>query len=122
MRRSTGAIFFETRPATIITSACRGLARKASAPNRATSLRGAVIAIISMAQQARPNVAGHRLDFRAQFTSQSSFVVMTSGSALTTLFSRPIASFSTYGSVGATSLLAVPLENALLPNVDEAGE
>src|SRR5205085_2405378 len=39
MRRKTGAILRETRPETIITSACRGLARKTSEPKRARSLR-----------------------------------------------------------------------------------
>src|SRR5688572_1494898 len=111
MRRSTGAIFLETRPATIITSAWRGLARKASAPKRATSQRGAVIAIISIAQQARPNVAGQRLDFRAQFTIQSRRVVRISGNALTIFVSTPI----TYAPPSA-----VPLEQPLLPYIDEA--
>src|SRR5215212_6341648 len=111
MRRSTGAIFFETRPATIITSAWRGLARKASAPKRATSQRGAVMAIISIAQQARPNVAGQRLDFRAQFTIQSRRVVRISGNAFTTFVSIPMC---------LVPPSAVPLEEALLPNIDEA--
>ena len=81
MRRRTGAILRETRPETIITSACRGLARKTSEPKRARSLRAEVAFIISMAQQARPKVAGQSEDLRAQLTSESSRVVMTSGSA-----------------------------------------
>ena len=59
MRRSTGAILLDTRPATIIRSAWRGEARNTSMPKRAMSWRGPPVAIISMAQQARPNVAGH---------------------------------------------------------------
>src|SRR5688500_6140329 len=90
MRRSTGAIFRETRPETIITSACRGLARKTSEPNRARSLRDEVAFIISMAQQARPKVAGHSEDFRAQLISESSLVVSTSGKASAMMFSSPI--------------------------------
>src|SRR5215510_5574650 len=90
MRRSTGAILIETRPATIITSAWRGLARKTSAPNLATSLRGSVIAIISIAQQARPKVAGQSADLRAQLTSESSRVVITSGRTSPILVSSPI--------------------------------
>src|ERR687894_2310859 len=90
MRRSTGAILRETRPETIITSAWRGLARKTSEPNRARSLREEVAFIISMAQQARPKVAGHRLDLRAQLTSESSRVVRTSGSASAMTFSKPM--------------------------------
>src|ERR1051325_7933372 len=64
--RRTGAIFCETRPATIIRSAWRGEARNSSEPKRATSKRDALIAIISMAQHARPNVTGHSDDSRAQ--------------------------------------------------------
>ena len=41
-------------------------------PNRARSCRGIVEDIISIAQQARPNVTGHNDDFLAQFTSLSS--------------------------------------------------
>ena len=46
MRLSTGAIFRDTRPETIITSACRGEARKTSDPNRARSFRPLVAFII----------------------------------------------------------------------------
>src|ERR1043165_5778282 len=90
MRRSTGAIFRETRPETIITSACRGEARNTSAPNRARSLRELVTFIISIAQQARPNVAGQSEDLRAQLISESRRVVSTSGSASAMTFSSPI--------------------------------
>src|SRR6478609_4437570 len=90
MRRSTGAILRETRPETIITSACRGLARKTSAPKRARSLRDEVAFIISIAQQARPNVAGQSEDLRAQLISESSRVVSTSGNASARIFSKPI--------------------------------
>jgi hypothetical protein len=45
-------------PATIMTSHCRGEGRNTSAPNRARSKREAPVAIISMAQQARPKVIG----------------------------------------------------------------
>src|SRR5438128_3270979 len=90
MRRSTGAIFLETRPDTIITSACRGLARNTSDPKRARSLREDVAFIISIAQQARPKVAGHSEDLRAQLMSESSRVVSTSGKASARMFSSPI--------------------------------
>ena len=49
-----GAILSVMVPETIMTSACRGEARKTSMPKRAMSCRGMVEAIISMAQQARP--------------------------------------------------------------------
>src|SRR5215471_12478427 len=90
MRRSTGAIFRETRPETIITSACRGEARNASAPNLAMSLRELTTFIISMAQQAKPNVAGHSEDFRAQLINESRLVVRISGNESPRTFSKPI--------------------------------
>src|SRR6266542_4325371 len=93
MRRRTGAIFLETRPETIITSACRGLARKTSEPKRAKSLREDVAFIISIAQQARPNVAGQSDDLRAQLINESSRVVSTSGKASAMMFSSPINSY-----------------------------
>src|SRR5215203_6369018 len=93
MRRSTGAIFRETRPETIITSAWRGLARNTSEPKRARSLRDEVAFIISIAQHASPNVAGQSEDLRAQLISESSRVVNTSGKASAITFSRPILNF-----------------------------
>src|SRR5580704_8301899 len=64
-RFSTGPILRVTVPATIIRSAWRGDGRKTSAPNRAMSNRAVVDAIISMAQQASPNVSGQIADLRA---------------------------------------------------------
>src|SRR3977135_3388544 len=90
MRLSTGAILRETRPETIITSACLGEARKTSDPNRARSFRELVAFIISIAQQASPKVAGHSDDLRAQLISESSRVVKISGSASAMMFSSPI--------------------------------
>src|SRR5258708_21629596 len=90
MRRRPGAIFRETRPETIITSACLGEARKTSEPKRARSLRPLVAFIISIAQQARPKVAGQRDDLRAQLMRESSRVVRISGSASPIMFSSPI--------------------------------
>jgi hypothetical protein len=90
MRRKTGAILRETRPETIITSACRGLARKVSAPKRAKSLRAETEFIISIAQQANPKVAGQIEDFRAQLTTASSLTVITSGKDSQIVFSKPI--------------------------------
>src|SRR3954468_11330133 len=79
-RRTRLAILKLTVPATIIRSAWRGVARQAPAPKRSMSKREAPVAIISMAQQARPNVIGHMLDSRAQLTACSSVVVMTASS------------------------------------------
>src|SRR5919106_3531266 len=77
MWRRTGAIFWLTRPATIIRSAWRGEARKTSAPKRARSNFDAETAIISMAQQASPNAIGQMELARAQLTTQSTFVRRT---------------------------------------------
>src|SRR5262245_55447096 len=77
MRRRTGAIFLDNRPATIIRSDWRGDPRKTSAPNRAMSYRPQLIAIISMAQHARPNVTGQIADRRAHWTIFSTVVVTT---------------------------------------------
>src|SRR5689334_13700128 len=70
-----GAIFTDTHPATIITSACRGVARKII-PKRSRSYFGAAVAIISMAQQESPNVRDHMEDFRAHWATRSSGAIM----------------------------------------------
>ena len=75
--RITGAILFETRPAMIIKSLCRGEGRNTSAPKRAISKRDAPIDIISMAQQANPNVKGQMELFRIQLTAESIVVSTT---------------------------------------------
>src|SRR5579871_108388 len=72
--RITGAILFETRPAIIIKSLCRGEGRNTSAPKRAISKREAPIDIISIAQQARPKVIGQIELLRIQLTAESSVV------------------------------------------------
>src|SRR5687768_10805395 len=77
MRRSTGAIFRDSRPATIIRSDWRGEPRKTSAPKRAMSNREVLIAIISMAQHARPKVTGQIDDRRAHCTILVTVVVRT---------------------------------------------
>src|SRR2546423_5918889 len=65
-----GAIFTLTQPATIMTSACRGVARKIM-PNRSRSYLGAAVAIISIAQQESPKVSDHMEDLRAHCASRS---------------------------------------------------
>src|ERR1041385_5945960 len=72
----TGPIFKVGVPATIIKSDWRGLGRKTPAPKRSMSKRDAPVAIISMAQQASPNVIGHSADLRAQLKTKSTVVVM----------------------------------------------
>src|SRR5688572_1098032 len=76
MRFSIGAILMFTVPDTIIRSECRGDAH-GTIPRRSTSKRDANVAIISIAQHARPNVTGHTDDFRAQFRNASATVVTT---------------------------------------------
>src|SRR5205807_4663689 len=75
--RMTGAILLETRPAMIIKSDCRGDGRNTSAPNRAISNREAPIDIISIAQQASPNVIGQIEFLRIQLAAESSVVSTT---------------------------------------------
>ena len=55
----------------IMRSDWRGEPRNTSAPKRAISKREALIDIISMAQQARPNVMGQMEFLRAQLTAWS---------------------------------------------------
>jgi hypothetical protein len=65
-----------TVPETTIKSEWRGEAH-GTMPSRSTSKRLANVAIISIAQQARPNVTGHTDDFRAQLRKVSATVVTT---------------------------------------------
>jgi hypothetical protein len=75
--RITGAILFDTRPAMIIRSLCRGDGRNTSAPKRAMSNRDAPMDIISIAQQAKPNVMGQMELLRIQLTAESRVVSTT---------------------------------------------
>src|SRR4030095_12168086 len=65
MRLSIGAILMVTVPETIMRSECRGEAH-GTMPKRSTSKREANVAIISIAQQARPKVTGQIDELRAQ--------------------------------------------------------
>src|SRR5215831_16470037 len=71
-----GAILSVTVPATMMRSDWRGLGRKIPAPKRSISKREAPVAIISIAQQAKPNVIGQRADLRAQLNTKSTVVVI----------------------------------------------
>src|SRR5690606_8224097 len=123
MVRSTGAIFWLTRPATIIRSAWRGVAEKRSIPKRAMSKRGPPTAIISMAQQARPKVAGHMEVLRTKPTICSTVVSRT---PLGSFSSRPISrtpfpvlqsQWDDWGSGAGWSCGSVPFEAAAAPFV-----
>src|SRR6185503_4660751 len=74
MRSSIGAILIVTVPEMIIRSECRGDAH-GTMPSRSTSNRDANVAIISIAQHARPNVTGHTDDLRAQLRNASAGAV-----------------------------------------------
>src|SRR5881409_3356510 len=117
MRRSAGAILRDRRPATIIKSDCRGLPRNTSAPKRAMSYREQLIAIISIAQHASPNVTGQIDDRRAHCTIFSTVVVRTGISV-----SRPIGGDCRLLIADRRSpiadLFAAPVEGALAPDVD----
>jgi len=63
-----------TRPETISRSAWRGEARNASIPKRAMSYREPTMAIISIAQQDKPNWSGH-IDFVCAHSTARSSVV-----------------------------------------------
>ncbi len=76
MRLSIGAILMVTVPEMIIRSECRGDAH-GTIPRRSTSNREANVAIISIAQQARPKVTGQIDDLRAQLRNASTGVVTT---------------------------------------------
>src|ERR1035441_9010084 len=84
-----GAIFCETRPAMIIRSDCRGEPRKTSAPKREMWKRDALMDIISIAQQARPNVIGQMDDLRAQLTAISSVVNRIPSASMTPSYQIP---------------------------------
>src|SRR5580704_15494910 len=75
-RRITGAILFDTRPAMIIKSDCRGEPRITSAPNREMSNRDEIMDIISIAQQARPKLIGQIEFLRPQLMALSMVVVI----------------------------------------------
>ena len=64
-RRTSGPAILVVRvPATMSTSACRGLARNGNMLKRSMSLTLVAADIISMAQQARPDSSGQRLFMR----------------------------------------------------------
>lgn len=81
-----GAILFVNVPATIIKSEWRGLARN-RIPNLSKSYRLMAECIISTAQQASPNVSGHREPARDQPTNVCNFV--TNQSNLIKTYTNP---------------------------------
>src|SRR5262245_62770063 len=125
MRRSAGAILRESRPAMIIRSDWRGDPRKTSAPNRAMSYRLQLIAIISMAQHASPNVTGQMAERRAHCTSFSTLVVRT---GISISVSSPIPVSLHHRRSGRRRMyvvgivLGAPVEHPFSPHVDIADD
>src|SRR3954468_21119281 len=141
IRRTTGAIFVVTVPATSITSAWRGEKRTTSAPKRLMSNREAPTAMNSIAQQAVPRGNGQRALFRAQFTIalsevSATFCFSSSGTssaqsfrpggcstvcAIVAVLSGPVgAAGQSYRAARAPGL--APVERALAPGVHEADQ
>src|SRR5438874_9765672 len=137
IRRSGGAIFCDTRPETISRSDWRGDARKSSMPHRDRSYWPAPDDIISIAQQASPNVAGHIDCLRAQPTALSNVVRRTprstSSSTSSGVLPRCTPSKRSTGTTGPLKrtlaiddllgfvrrdLAGAPVEPALAPDVD----
>src|SRR5712692_6090182 len=106
-----GAIFSTTVPATIIRSDWRGVPRKTSAPKRDRSCRASMTAIISIAQQARPNCMGQIEERRAQLMTESTVVVTTLSSNRLSI--RPMRAFLPR---------LCPVERLALPAVDVADD
>src|SRR6185369_13522138 len=104
----------------MIRSDTRGVARGAM-PKRSRSVRGPPACIISMAQQARPNIMYQRDDFRVQLRKSSTVVVSAiSGTELISDIPSSRRAPETRGLLALGGQLLQPLEVALRPHVDEA--
>src|SRR5919197_3072279 len=105
----------------MIRSETRGVARGAM-PKRSRSARGPPVCIISMAQQASPNIMYQTDDLRVQLRKSSTLVVSAiSGAVLISDIGRPsrrLPDAPLRGPLGRQALQ--PLEVALDPDVDEA--
>src|SRR5215467_11485277 len=106
----------------MMTSETRGVARGAM-PKRSRSARGPPVCIISMAQQASPNIMYQSDDFRVQLSRSSTRVVSAISGALlmsdiVSLFlGRPTRRLLRHGPLDREALQ--PLEVTLHPHVDE---
>src|SRR5688572_11996162 len=104
----------------MIRSETRGVARGAM-PKRSRSDRGPPACIISMAQQARPNIMYQSDDLRVQLRRSSTLVVRTiSGSELISDIQSSRRAPEPRRLVTLGGHLLQPLEVALRPDVDEA--
>src|SRR5207237_6326582 len=101
----------------MIRSETRGVARGAM-PKRSRAARGPPVCIISIAQQARPNIMYQTDDLRVQLRKSSTLVVSAiSGAVLISDMSRCLARGLGPLFVGRNPLQ--PLEVALHPHVHE---
>src|SRR5262245_3227359 len=106
----------------MMTSETRGVARGAM-PKRSRSARGPPVCIISMAQQARPNIMYQTDDFRVQLSRSSIFAVSAiSGAVL--ISDMSLASLRRLRRLAHAGLRPAwkplqPLEVALHPDVDQ---
>src|SRR6188472_466301 len=80
------------------------------------------MAIISIAQQAKPNVTGQMADRRAHCTIFSTVVVRTGISRSAMVFGPVAQSFRRRGSAASARARAAPVEGALAPDVDVTGQ
>jgi hypothetical protein len=85
---NTGAILLVTVPATIIMSACRGLALNII-PSLSISYLLTATCIISIAQQAKPKVKGHKEPPFAQFNNFLNFNFIQSNNIFKLLYNIP---------------------------------
>src|SRR5205823_4546222 len=99
----------------IIRSLWRGLGRNTPAPNRSMSKRPAPVAIISIAQQASPNVIGHSADLRAQFTTGAPISIAFAATVRRTKF--VIESTVVRTNPSSCSAMLRPFERAFAPRV-----
>src|SRR3972149_2623990 len=121
-------------------SSWRGDARNTSMPNRARSLCAAPVAIISIAQHARPNEAGHIDLVRAQLTALASLAVRKLEGTAARGINEPSCNVALSGTKGRRPRIAsrrllgdavldyptvsgavgdIPVEGAAFPHIDQ---
>src|SRR5262245_38550331 len=100
-------------------SACRGEARNSSMPHLDRSYRPAPADIISIAQHARPNVAGHIDCFRAQPTARSRVVRTTPRSTSSSISSGVLPRWTP--SIRSTGTRHLPASRLRFPRLVHEG-
>src|SRR5918995_2017900 len=114
-RRTSGpAILVVSVPATIRTSAWRGLARNGNMPHRSMSFLDVAADIISIAQHARPDSRGHRLFIRIRSVTWSAVVGMISRAP-----QRPVSAFACVSSATSRRCVYAGPTLAYAPGLSE---